>query len=101
MPHSNFIHSSIVNPAKPDLKENQVDKIDTVTMDIPLLTRLLELSREDIKSDAELHQVITNIVKLKDQGTLDMNHYDNIKKVEKTDDDVELESILKLSGLSK
>jgi hypothetical protein len=101
MPHSNFVHSSIVNPAKPKLKENESDKIDTITLDVPLLTRLLEFAREDIKSDEDLHKVITNMVNLKNQGTLGMDHYDHIAQIKKNDETVELESILKLAGLSE
>lgn len=37
--------------------------IDTVTMDVPLLVRLLELAREDLKSDVELHVVVERILR--------------------------------------
>lgn len=100
MPYSTFIHSAIVNPAKPKLKENEIDKVDSISIDVPLLTRLLELSREEIKSDVELHKILTNIIKLKDQGTLGMDHYAAIKNIEPDAEKVELESILKLAGLS-
>ncbi len=36
--------------------------VDTITMDVPLLTRILELSREEVKSDADLHFVLTRII---------------------------------------
>jgi hypothetical protein len=36
--------------------------VDTVTMDVPLLTRILELSREEVKSDADLHFVLERII---------------------------------------
>ena len=100
MTYSTFLHSSIVNPAKPKLKETE-DKVDTITLDVPLLTRLLELAREDIKSDAELHQVLTNIIAAKNKGTLTMDDYESIKQVKVDQEKVELESILKLAGLSK
>lgn len=48
---------------------------DTITMDIPLFIRMLELAREDIKSDAELHQVVENVIDLKDK-VLTMDDYD-------------------------
>lgn len=93
------IHSSIVNPSKPGkLKENQ-DSVDTVTLDVPLLTRLLELAREDIRDDAELHRVLTNIIELKNQGVLTMDHYEEIAKKEEKPEDKELESIRRLAGI--
>ena len=95
MTYSTFLHSGIINPKATKTMESS-DPVDTVTLDIPLLIRLLELSREDIKSDAELHDVVTNILKLKNQGTLTMQDYDKILlKSEKT----ELESIRKLAGI--
>jgi hypothetical protein len=95
MSHSTFIHSGIVNPAKSSVsvKESE-DSIDTVTLDIPLLTRILELAREDVKTDADLHFVITNILAIKNKGVLTMQDYDSILK--KAD---QLESIKKLAGI--
>lgn len=99
MTYSINIHSSIINPSKPKL-EDKTDQIDNVTFDIPLLTRILEFAREDIKDDAQLHDLITNILKLKDQGTLNMDHYDSIINFKQKDqNDIELESILKLAGM--
>lgn len=94
MTYSTFIHSGIVNPSKPNLKEKK-DSIDTITMDVPLLTRILELSRENVKNDAQLHDLLTNIISLKNKGTLTMNDYDEIIK----QNDNELESIKKLAGI--
>lgn len=33
----------------------------TISMDVPFLTRMLEIAREDIKSDDELHRLVTMI----------------------------------------
>lgn len=98
---SYLIHSSIVNPAKPDLKvKESVDSKDTVTLDVPLLIRIMELAREDIKSDAELHHVVEKLLGLKDQGVLTMQDYDAIvAKKEQDPASAELESIRKLAGI--
>ena len=56
------------------------DKKDTITMDIPLLVRIMELSREDIKSDADLHIVVSNMLEMKSK-TLTMDDYDKIAKI--------------------
>lgn len=101
MSYTTNIHSSLVNPTKPALvNENSTDPVDTVTLDVPLLTRILELAREDVKSDADLHGVITNIISLKNNGTLTMNDYEKIVQQKSVDQDsTELESILKLAGI--
>jgi hypothetical protein len=93
MNYSNLLHSGIVNSPKM-VKEAQ-DPVDTVTMDVPLLTRLLELSRENIKTDADLHFVLTRILELKNKGVLTMQDYEQITGPSNT----ELESIKKLAGI--
>ena len=98
MSYSTFIHSGIVNPAKLKLTKESTDAADIISMDVPLLTRILELAREDIKSDAQLHEVLTKIIDLKNKGPLTMDHYDQIV-AKKSQQDIELESIKKLAGI--
>lgn len=57
-----------------------VDKKDTITFDIPLLIRVLELTREDIKSDADLHRVVERLIDIRHKGVLTMDDYDRIAK---------------------
>lgn len=38
--------------------------IDTITVDVPLFLRLLELSREDLKDDVQIHEVTDRCLKL-------------------------------------
>ena len=67
-----------------ELKMNNggaIDGKDKVTLDVPLLIRILELSREDIKSDAELHKMVERILDLKNKETLTMDDYDFIAKI--------------------
>ncbi len=98
MSYSTFIHSGIVNPAKTDISVSESENsVDTVTMDVPLLTRVLELAREDLKSDVDLHFVLTNILKIKNKGVLTMQDYDAIAT--KSEQHDELESIRKLAGI--
>lgn len=59
-----------------------VDAKDTVTVDIPLMVRLLELSKEDIHSDAELHMVVERLLDLKNKPVLTMDDYEYIADVE-------------------
>lgn len=52
---------------------------DAVTVDIPLLIRLLEYAREDAKTDMDLHNVAEQLIKLSANGdTLSMEQYDQI-----------------------
>jgi hypothetical protein len=51
---------------------------DTITMDIPLLIRFAELMREDIKTDVALHEIIENLIDIKDKGVLTMSDYESI-----------------------
>ena len=81
------------------------DPQDNVTLDIPLLIRLLELAREDIKTDAELHHVVERTLAIKDRGTLSMDDYEEIAgtptavEPEATPSDDNLEKLRKLAGL--
>lgn len=51
---------------------------DTITMNIPLLIRYSELMREDIKTDVALHEVIENLLDIKDKGVLTMDDYESV-----------------------
>lgn len=57
---------------------SDTDKKDKVTFDIPLLIRVFELVREDVKTDMDLHNLVERLLALKDQGTLTMAHYEKI-----------------------
>lgn len=66
--------------AKRGLTEAQEeDKVDTITMDIPLFLRMLEYSREDAQKDLDLHDVTEKANLLgKERGILSMDDYDEI-----------------------
>lgn len=52
---------------------------DKITMDVPLLMRVLEHAREDIKDDMALHNVVDRLIELSASGeTLTMDNYDAI-----------------------
>ena len=58
------------------VKENP---IDAITMDIPLLIRVMEFAKEDAKTDMDLHSAAENMVRLaQDNRTLDMTDYNSI-----------------------
>lgn len=63
--------------------DNEIkDKKDTITMNIPLLIRTLELAREDMETDAELHHMVERLIELKDKEVLTMDDYNFIEGVE-------------------
>jgi len=53
----------------------KVDKKDSVAFDIPLLIRVLEYAREDIKSDVELHKCVERLIQIRNKGVLTMADY--------------------------
>jgi hypothetical protein len=66
---------------KNDHLTEAVDKRDTVVLDIPLLIRIMELSREDIKSDADLHRVVERLIQIRNKGVLTMADYKMIANI--------------------
>jgi hypothetical protein len=75
--------------------------MDIIKVDVPLFLRLLELAREDVKDDADLHDITQKVIELSQSSPATMADYEEIvsfmkKQGSKTD---ELETIKKLSGL--
>lgn len=59
--------------------EDDSNPVDTVTMDIPLLIRIMEYSREDAKTDMDLHHVVEKLITLSKTGdTLSMKNYNQV-----------------------
>jgi hypothetical protein len=75
--------------------------MDIIKLDVPLFIRLLELAREEIKDDADIHDVAEIVTKLSQQGVIGMDQYNDIVSfMSKQGDDSELERIRKLSGMN-
>jgi hypothetical protein len=69
--------TKISTPSLDEAKEE--DKVDTITMDVPLFIRMLEYSREDAAEDMDLHDVTEKAISLgKERGILQMDDYDEI-----------------------
>jgi len=62
----------------------EADKKDTITFDIPLMIRVLELAREDIKSDMDLHRVVERLIDIRNKGSLTMDDYDFIANIKES-----------------
>jgi hypothetical protein len=75
--------------------------MDIIKLDVPLFIRLLELAREEIKDDADIHDVAEIVTKLSQDGVVTMEQYnDIISFMSKQGDDSELKRIRKLSGMN-
>jgi hypothetical protein len=66
-----------------------VDRKDTIIFDIPLLIRVLEFAREELKSDVLLHKMVERLISIRGKGTLTMNQYGKIVKEEVAEEEVE------------
>jgi hypothetical protein len=75
--------------------------MDIIKLDVPLFIRLLELAREEINDDADIHDVAEIVTKLSQQGVVGMEQYNDIVSfMSKQGDDSELKRIRKLSGMN-
>lgn len=56
--------------------KEEMNPMDVVAMDVPLLIRMMEYAREDAKSDLDLHDVAEKVIALSSEGkTLTMSDY--------------------------
>lgn len=64
----------------------EIEKVDTVVLDIPLILRLFELCRESIKDDVYLHTLTAALIKLRSKKqVLTMDDYRTILHLAKID----------------
>ena len=57
----------------------ETEGVDSVTLDVPLMIRLMEFAREDAKDDMILHKVVERMVGMAEEGqALSMSDYDEI-----------------------
>lgn len=57
--------------------ESDINPEDVLKMDVPLFIRLLEWSKEDAKTDMQLHKMTENVIKLSTHGRrLTMDDYE-------------------------
>lgn len=88
-----------------------IDKIDTVTLDVPLLIRVFELVREDVKTDMDLHNLVERMLSIKDKGVLTMNDYETISSAQAspdsgqmpkaTDENIDMSMLKMLAGINR
>lgn len=73
--------------------------MDIIKINVPAFIRLIELAREDVKNDADLHDMAEIVVRLSQTGVVTMDNYNEIVKFMKTQGNTdELAQIRKLGG---
>lgn len=73
---------------------------DVVRLDVPTFIRLLELAREDVKEDADLHDVAEKVIEISQERVVTMDDYNEIVGFMKQQgSNEELDRIKKLGGL--
>lgn len=76
--------------------------MDIIKLDVPTFLRLLELAREDVKQDADLHDLAEIVTRMSGEGVVTMQNYNDIvsfMKKQGSGADKELSDIRRLGGL--
>jgi ferritin len=73
--------------------------MDIIKINVPTFIRLIELAREEVKNDADLHDLAEIVTKISQEEVVTMDHYQTIVKYMKTQGTTdELAQIRKLGG---
>lgn len=72
---------------------NEQDKIDTITMDVPLFIRILEFAKEDAKTDMDLHTTAEKCIALSKEHNLTMADYDHLVPQDERIDNKEVSAV--------
>lgn len=73
---------------------------DIVQLDVPLFIRLLELAREDIKQDADIHDLAQKVIELSSDRPVTMADYNDLVSFMKSQgQEDELDTIRRLGGV--
>jgi hypothetical protein len=60
-------------------QEQEENKMDVITVDVPLFIRLLEFAREDATDDMKLHSITEKLIEMcADGDIMTMEQYDDI-----------------------
>ena len=79
--------------------------IDVIKVNAPLMLRLLELAREEIKNDMDLHDVVEIVTKISQERVATMDDYDSIvgfmkhQGNDEDETDSEIADIKRLGGM--
>lgn len=82
--------------------------IDVIKIDVPAFLRILELAKEDVDNDMDLHDITERVIEISQTRTVTMGDYDDIVEFMKAQGDDksdnqendELEDIKRLGGIT-
>jgi hypothetical protein len=72
--------------------------MDIIKLDVPTFLRLVELAREEVKNDTDLHDLAEIVTRISQKEVVTMKHYREIIDFMKTQGTDELAQIRKLGG---
>jgi hypothetical protein len=73
--------------------------VDVIKIDVPTFLRLLELAREDVKQDPDLHDITQKVVAISQERVVTMDDYNEIVEFMKRQGDEEIDRIRRLGGM--
>jgi len=74
--------------------------MDIIKTDVPVFLRLLELAREDVKQDTDLHDIAQKLIEISQDRVVTMADYNDIVGfMKKQGSEDELDRIRTLGGL--
>jgi hypothetical protein len=74
--------------------------MDIIKTDVPVFLRLLELAREDVKQDADLHDITQKLIEISQDRVVTMADYNDIVGfMKRQGSEDELDRIRTLGGL--
>ncbi len=75
--------------------------MDIVRLDVPLFIRLLELSREEVKQDADIHDLAQKVIEFSKDRVVTMADYDELTSFMRSQgSEDELDAIKRLGGIN-
>lgn len=74
------------------------EDIDVIRIDVPAFLRLLELAKEDVKDDANLHFITQSVTEISKEKVVTMDDYEDIVATMKPEDEA-ITELKKLSGI--
>jgi len=81
--------------------------IDVIKIDVPAFLRILELAKEDVDNDMDLHDITEKVIEISQERTVTMGDYDDIVEFMKSQGNDssekkpdELDDIKRLGGIS-
>lgn len=93
-----FLTTAIVNIS---VNGDKYFTMDIIKIDVPAFIRLIELAREDVKNDADLHDLAEIVTRISQKEVVTMKHYKQIVNFMKTQgNEDELAQIRKLGGMT-